>query len=235
MNSPKRRSRFRFRPRGFTLIEVMLALALTGLAASAIFALYRSHQDAYSANVRLMEDQSRLRAAMAVLTSHLRSAGFDPTERAGAGIVSARTDYLYITRDLGGVGSGPHAGTPDGQLTAPGEHIAFCLYGGDTLGMHSGRSGGGSCSGSGQRAVDRPGMGYHQPLADNLAGISFRYFVSDEDGNLEERAPDPISGEVASPGEIRRIDVSLTTVFILRGQERRRLLSETVYLRNMGP
>ncbi|WP_429884692.1 prepilin-type N-terminal cleavage/methylation domain-containing protein [Geoalkalibacter halelectricus] len=232
---PPPRLKTRLQTQGYSLVEVLLALALTGLAAVAILTLYRSHQDAYTLNSRLMEEQSRLRAAMAVIAHHVRSAGYDPTERAGAGIVSARADYLYITRDLAGEGSGSSATRPDGRLTAAGEHIAFCLYGANTLGMHSGRSGGGSCSGSGGAALDRPGMGFHQPLADHLTELRLRYFVRDADGELVERLPDPVSGEVAAPHEIRRIDIILSSVFHHRGREYRRTLNESLYLRNMEP
>lgn len=217
---------------GFTLVEVLLALALTGLASASIFGLYRAHLDAHEINRRLMEDQSRLRAALSLITSHLRSAGYDPTGQAGAGIRSARGAYVYLTRDLGGAGGGT---SPDGQLSGPGEHIAFCGYGDGTLGMHSGSRDGGSCSGSGRGAAGHPGGGFHQPLADQVAALAFRYFALDEAGNPVELFPDPASGEVANPQDIRQIEVFLATAWSYKGQTRRRELRETVLLRNLSP
>lgn len=218
---------------GFSLVEVLLALALTGLASTLIFGLYRAHLDAYEINRRLMEAQSRLRAALSLITSHLRSAGHDPTGQAGAGIRSARGAYLYLTRDLGGEGAGNSV--PDGRLSAPGEHIAFCRYGAGTLGMHSGRQDGGSCSGSGAGAAGHPGGGFHQPLADQVESLAFRYFTLDEAGEPRELYPDPLGGEVANPQDIRQIEVRLATAWSYKGQTRRLELRETILLRNLSP
>ncbi|WP_305041381.1 prepilin-type N-terminal cleavage/methylation domain-containing protein [Geoalkalibacter sp.] len=218
---------------GFTLVEVLLALALTGLASTALFGLYRTHLDAHEINRRLLEDQSRLRAALGVITGQLRGAGYDPTGQADAGIRSAREGYVYLTRDLNGEGGAGSA--PDGRLSAPGEHLAFCRYGTGTLGMHSGSRDGGSCSGSGAGAAGHPGGGFHQPLAEQVETLRFRYFALDETGASVELLPDPLSGEVANPRDIRQIEVSLTTAWSYKGQTRRRTLRETVLLRNPPP
>lgn len=223
------------RPAGFTLVEVLCALALTGLLSASLFSLYQHHQEIYSINRRIMEDQSRLRAVMGIIARHLRSAGYDPTEQAAAGIVSARADFVYLTRDIAADAPGHHPDGGDGRLTSSGEHIAFCRYGNNTLGMHSGRSGGGRCSGSGAPAPDCPGMGFHQPLADDISELSFRYFSCDTEGDFVERAPDAATGEVADPGSICRIDVTLASTFTFRGRERQRTLTESVFLRNMNP
>lgn len=224
-----------FRSSGFTLVEVLCALALTGLLSAALFSLYQRHQEIYSLNRRIMEDQSRLRAVMGIITRHLRSAGYDPTERAGAGIVSARPDFVYLTRDIAADAPGHHPDGGDGRLTSSGEHIAFCRYGSNTLGMHSGRSGGGRCSGSGAPAPACPGMGFHQPLADDISELSFRYFSRDADGSFFELFPEAASGEIADLSRIERIDVTLAATFSLRGREQQRTLTESVFLRNMNP
>jgi type IV pilus assembly protein PilW len=91
---------------GFTLIEILIGLAVTGLAVSAIYTTYNTQQRSYAVQQDVAEMQTHLRAAMHLLTNELRMAGFDPTGTAGAGVVSAVTSPASIrfTADLNGDG-----------------------------------------------------------------------------------------------------------------------------------
>ncbi len=218
--------------RGFTLVETLCALLITSIAVLAIIALYQSHQDTHAVNTKRMALQAELRKAMAVIASHIRSAGFDPSDYAGAGIVIAAADYIYFTRDLN-----RNRELNGGADEDPAEHIAFCRYlsrGRNAIGMHSGGINGGSCGGSGSNAADSPGSltgnNYHQPLAEEIDELSFRYFNLDSGGNWQEIAADP--GRVTDPKAIHRIDVSLAGAFTYKGRQIRRQLTESVLLRS---
>lgn len=211
---------------GFTLIEVIMALALTSLATLSMIALYRSHLQAYQLGTAQVEAQRGLRTAMTRISHDLRSAGYDPSGTSGAGVVAAHRDFLYFTRDI--VSSAPPA------LDGADEHLAFCLYQGDKLGIHRGSQGGGSCSGSGGPACDRPGRGYHQPLAEGITHLEFVYWAHDRNEAEQRLAFDGPQGGVSDPDTIRRVEIVLESEFHHQGKLRTERLRDSVFLRNMG-
>ncbi|WP_158414097.1 PilW family protein [Geoalkalibacter subterraneus] len=211
---------------GFSLLEVLMAMTLTSVAAISMLTLYQSHLRAYQHGKAQIETQDKLRVALARISHELRSAGYDPSATSGAGVVVAQRDFLYLTRDL--VPSTPSA------LDGADEHLAFCLYRDDTLGIHRGRQGGGSCSGTGRDATDCPGRGYHQPLAEKITRLEFRYFGRNEAGEEEVLPFDGANESLSEPGAIRRIEVVLGAEFSFRGQSRTVERRESVYVRNMG-
>ena len=71
---------------GFTLIEILVALALTGIVLGAIYAAYQSQHKTYITQESVAEMQQNLRAAMYLMVREIRMAGYDPRGTAGAGI-----------------------------------------------------------------------------------------------------------------------------------------------------
>ena len=61
---------------GFTLIEVMVALAIMAIASAAAFAAFELQQRSYLVQMRVAEMQQNLRAAIEVLSRDLRMAGY---------------------------------------------------------------------------------------------------------------------------------------------------------------
>lgn len=111
--------------KGFTLIEMLVAMAVAGLAMSAIYTTYNSQQKSYVVQQEIAIMQQNLRAGMQMLMSELRMAGFDPTGKADAGIETA-DDYtddanqsvIRFTRD----------DNEDGDVTDSGEDLTYSLY-----------------------------------------------------------------------------------------------------------
>ncbi len=71
-----------FRPlsrhRGFTLTEILVAMALTGIVVGAIYTTYKSQQDTYMVQDQVAEMQLNLRAAAHIMASDIRMAGYNP-------------------------------------------------------------------------------------------------------------------------------------------------------------
>ena len=73
---------------GFTLIEILVALALAAMAMAAVYTTYVSQQKSYAVQQGVAEMQGNLRAAMHLMITELRAAGLDPTRKAKAAIKS---------------------------------------------------------------------------------------------------------------------------------------------------
>jgi len=168
--------------RGFTLIELMVAMALVGIVMAGIISSYTGQQEAQLSQKQVVEMQQHIRAGLYIMAREIRMAGYDPYGgSSGAGIVSAGTGassaspltFTYVADDDGSDnaqdtdGDG-FADTLNGTIDEPGElqYISFYLYdsavlGPNNLGMRIGRT-----------AV--------QAIAENIlpAGFSFVYLNS---------------------------------------------------------
>lgn len=64
--------------RGFTLAELLLALALSTITISAIYSLYLSMGKGQAVRENILDMQQQARAALALVNRELKMAGFDP-------------------------------------------------------------------------------------------------------------------------------------------------------------
>jgi type IV pilus assembly protein PilW len=64
--------------KGFTLVEIMIALALSGIVMAAIYTAFLSQQRSYLAQEQVSEMQQNIRAGVDILTREIRMAGCDP-------------------------------------------------------------------------------------------------------------------------------------------------------------
>lgn len=120
---------FNNRSAGFTLIELMIAMAIAGIVSAAMYATFQAQvRGQVSQDVSLAMTQS-LRAAMEIMATDIRMAGCDPTQGAGAGIVTAAADNLISTMDIGGGASGQ----PNGSIE-PNELVEYGIDLSDNLG-----------------------------------------------------------------------------------------------------
>jgi type IV pilus assembly protein PilW len=70
---------------GMTLLELLVAMAITTIVGLAMVSTHMSQSRLSSAQHNIMEMQQNLRAAMAMMERDIRMAGYDPSDRAGAG------------------------------------------------------------------------------------------------------------------------------------------------------
>jgi type IV pilus assembly protein PilW len=98
--------------RGFTLVELLIAMVLTGVVTTAVYSAYRSQQQAYVKQSDACLVQQNLRAAIYHLERSIRMAGFNPKVRpidvGFAGVVSETQDLtvdpVTLTYDLNETG-----------------------------------------------------------------------------------------------------------------------------------
>ncbi len=72
--------------KGFTLVEVLVALTLLGVVMGTVCQIFLSQADAYKTQARITQRQQRLRAALEIIARDFRSAGYpalDPSFLAG--------------------------------------------------------------------------------------------------------------------------------------------------------
>ncbi len=149
-----RRGRF---SQGFTLVELLIAVAIAGIVMGGIYSVYRSQQSSYVAQAQVTALEQQVRAAMFFMQRDISMAGCDPTGHANAGILAAGSNFIRFTEDLNGNGD-------------PGEYnedIAYALY----------RTGGVQKLGR-----KTPFTATNQPVAEGVDALDFVYL--DAAGNV---------------------------------------------------
>jgi type IV pilus assembly protein PilW len=149
---------------GFGLIEVLVAMTLATIAIALVIAAVISQQRNYITQEKLVDMQQGLRAAMEVIGSELKMAGYDPTSTAGASILTAAAANLQFQIDRNG----------DGDLLDSGETVRFAL---SNDANSDGIADGTPCNLG--RGLDGGSL---QELAENIDALDFVYF--DSDGNV---------------------------------------------------
>lgn len=182
---------------GFTLVELMITLLISSIVLGSVFIVYSNQQKTYVDSEHLADMQQNLRAALLIMTSEIREAGCDPTEKSGAGIVSASKSHFRFTRDIAGHGLAP--GTrADGDLDDGNEDVEF---GFSTAQFDANSDGIVDGGGVGDLGRQTGGAGGFQPIAENIQAIEFAYIL--EDGTIVS-AP-----TLSQLNQIRAVQVSI--------------------------
>ncbi len=168
--------------KGFTLIEILIALAIALLLMTGIYSVYRMQHKSYLVQEQVAAMQQNLRAALYIMEIDIRRAGYDPTQRAtpNPGIANTSSNTkLVMSQDVDEDGSIDVAAEPDEGITY--ELFDFSADGDTDLGRQRGTT-----------AV--------QPVAENIDAVDFVYI--DETGGTI----DPSTGD---PTAIRMVEVTL--------------------------
>ena len=214
---------------GFTLVELLVTLVVSGVVLAGICSTFYSQQTAFLNQEQIIAMQQNLRVAIYNMEREIRMAGHDPNGDAGAGIVTANANSIRIAQDLTGNGG---TGDPDKDVGDPGENITYSLQDADGDGdMDLVRN-------------DHNGAGI-QMIAEDIDALNFVYLK--QDGSLATLLADIRSVQItvlAKTGLPSRGYVNKTpyqnqqgqTIFIpLSGDHfRRRLLTAEVKVRNLG-
>lgn len=89
--------------KGFTLVELLVAMILAAIAMTAIYSAYYTQQKAYEKTQDVNEIQQNIRNAMYFLEKDIRMAGYDPKQKGGFGFldVSGKSqNSLKFTWDM---------------------------------------------------------------------------------------------------------------------------------------
>jgi len=141
---------------GFSLVELLVAMAITGVVMAAVFKIYTTQQDSYVLQEQVAEMQQNGRTAKYVMAKEIRMAGYDPTGLAGAGFISAGGNIIHFTMDITG---------EDGTITVPGDDITYAVSSGN---------------------LKRNDGANNQAVVENVEAVGFAYaFDADDDGNID--------------------------------------------------
>lgn len=173
--------------RGFTLIEILIALAISAILLTGVYTTFQSQQKAYSAQDQVSAMQQNLRGAVYLMQREIRLAGHDPSYNADAGIVTMESGTIRFTMDLRGAALGSD---PDGDVDDPDEDITYSLF---------------DCDGDGDLDLRRTdpqlvpvdeAVPVEQLAAENIDALDFLYL--DTDG-----------AQTADPLEVRSVMITL--------------------------
>jgi type IV pilus assembly protein PilW len=76
--------------KGFTIIEVMIAIALSSIILTAVYQTFHSQQRSYTMQSETAAMEQNLRGGLYLLTKELRSAGYNPTQ-------TTTDDFRFVT------------------------------------------------------------------------------------------------------------------------------------------
>ena len=115
---------------GFTLVELLVAVAVAGILGTGIMSLYINNSKTYETQNLVTEAQQNVRAGMNALTRDIQMAGFDPDKIASAGFLQAGTASLQVTMDL----------NRDGTIAGDDENVTYAINGSGHLGRNGGNT-----------------------------------------------------------------------------------------------
>ena len=214
---------------GFTLVELLVAMALSGIVMASVYSSFASQHKAYVAQEQVAAMQQNLRAAIYIMEREIRMSGHDPAGGSGTGIIAANASSVRVRSDLT-----DNAGTggPDGDTGDVGEDVTYALFDADGDGdMDLGRA-------------DAAGGGT-QPMAENIDALNFVYL--DENRNVTTVPSQIRSVQIAVIARAGERDIGYVNNEVYLNQQgqtiltppssdhfRRRMLMTEVKCRNLG-
>jgi len=112
---------------GFTIVELLVALAILGIVSTAAFGIFATLSRGYTHTNVAAESQQDLRLTLDFLVRDIRMAGLDPLKTRDFGVTTAASDHFEFTADR----------NLNGDREEPDERIAF-QYAGGVLTVNNG-------------------------------------------------------------------------------------------------
>jgi type IV pilus assembly protein PilW len=137
---------------GFTIVELLIAIAIMGFIITAMFSFSIAQRKYFSVQEEISEMTQNTRAALDMIAGELSMAGYNPSGAAAFSGIPYSASQLQIYADLNG----------DGDRTDPNENITYTY---DT---------------SSKRILRKTGDGgVNQPFAENIQSFIFE-FLNDQ-------------------------------------------------------
>jgi type IV pilus assembly protein PilW len=160
--SPHQGHRWGNAARGFTLIEILITLAISAFIFGAMITFFINQQKHYNVRMQVAAMQENTRTGLDFMVRELSMAGYDPTETSGAGILVANANTVQVTMDLNGNGT-----TADAD-----ENVAYILF-----------------NNNGNLSLGRTVAGTTELVAEHISALSFNYTL--DDGTVTATPADP--------------------------------------------
>ncbi len=139
--------------RGFTLIEVVIGLAISLILMVVTVKIFQVQRKSYSMQEQVAEMQQNIRAAMDMMVREIRMTGYDPTGADFAGIGTNTSGMLRFLADIDG----------NGATTDTNEDITYRYYDANDA--------------SYPREIKRKtDSGSFQPFVENIDDCNFLYY-----------------------------------------------------------
>lgn len=179
---------FRVSNQGFTLLELVIGMAVSLLAMGAIYSTFLSQHKSYLIQGETAAMQQNIRVAMFYMQREIRMAGCDPLNTGNFGITTgqALANSITFTEDVRGDNPGD---PPDGDTDDPNENITYNLNDSD-----------------GDGVVNQL-VRNNQPVAQNIDALDFVYL----DGSSPPVVLNPGGGNVPAGSEtlIRSVEITI--------------------------
>jgi len=106
---------------GFTLIEIMIAMAVSGIVLGGIYQAYTNQMRVNNTQNQVVDMQQNVRVAMNFMERDIRLAGLDPSGLANSGIDVATANTITLSVDTTGGETDGQDNNRDGVPDDPGE------------------------------------------------------------------------------------------------------------------
>jgi type IV pilus assembly protein PilW len=197
-NSPKAElSSCKNNDRGFTIVELVVGLAIGLIILGVAVKIFLVQQRAYNLQEQLSEMQQNIRSAMDMIVRETKMAGYNPTRAAFDVIVPPTKGIIYDATKtklqiLADLTDDEDTGNPDGDTDDANEDITY-TYDPTYLQIKRDTGGGG------------------QPLAENITEFTFDYLNASGDGTSTStdirQIEITITGRTAKPDpDLKRVD-----------------------------
>ena len=143
---------------GFTLVELMISMAVSSVLLAAMVMAFTGQSSSYNTQEEITALQEDVRAAMDLMSSEIRMAGYNPTGNADSQILLATGTQFQFTQDIT---DDAGTGASDGDTDDANENIRYAINTNNSLGRETGGAGG------------------LQPIAENITNLAFEYLLDD--------------------------------------------------------
>jgi type IV pilus assembly protein PilW len=189
---------------GFTLVELMIVLVVTGLIMTAVVSIYTAQSRSYSQFDDVANIQQDLRGALIILPAEIRQAGCDPEKSGTPSILVATRNSFRFTMDVRG--NAVNANSGDGDVNDADEDIAYGFTADTDNDGIVDNGGGAAWTGTGSLGRQIGNAGGFQDLADNIEALEFNYLIDDDNDATTPLVPSPAPFNL---NQIRAVQVSI--------------------------
>jgi type IV pilus assembly protein PilW len=139
------------RQSGFTLVELMVAMCISGVLLAVMVFAFTAQTRTYNAQEEISTLQEDLRSALSLMSNEARMATYNPTGGSNAKVITAASNEFRFSMDL----------DANGKTTGANEDVRYGINTNNSLGRDT--------SGDTKTGL--------QPMAENIEQLAFEYLV----------------------------------------------------------